>query len=67
MTPETAMEQAVLTNEFYFDKAVDLIDGKFGIGFAKKNPIVVMKFIENCISEYKANSPLIDGFSDSDY
>jgi hypothetical protein len=46
------MRQASMTMSEYFRHAVETIDGRFGEGYAKKNPALVTAFIQGAVGDY---------------
>ncbi len=47
------MRQASDTTETYFNKAVRIIDEKFGEGYARENPGLVGDFMKTCAKDFE--------------
>ena len=49
------MEDASGATRYYFSDAIDVIDSKFGKGYAKEHPDLVGQFIKSAVLEYGSN------------
>jgi hypothetical protein len=49
---DTLMRQAPMTVSLYLSEAIEAIDGKFGDGYAAKNPQLVAAFIAACAQDF---------------
>lgn len=52
---ETLMRQAPMTANVYMDAAVEAIDGKFGKGFAAKNPALLAAHMQVSALDFGAS------------
>ena len=48
---ETLVEQAPWTTKMYMREAIKDIDGFFGDGYAKENPVLVGQYIKTCSND----------------
>jgi hypothetical protein len=48
------MRQAPMTAQTYLTEAIQIIDDKFGEGYAKSHPAIVGAFIQTCAADYAA-------------
>jgi hypothetical protein len=62
-SPETLMRQAPATVDLYLEAAVKTLDGMFGEGYAKANPVLVAAYIRSCVEDFKAGLLSIEGLS----
>ena len=51
---EMLFRQAPMTAQTYLGQAIEMIDQKFGKGYAKTHPALVGAFIETCALDYLA-------------
>jgi hypothetical protein len=50
---DTLTRQAPMTVSNYFNEAVDIIDARFGNGYAKANPHLIATFISACVVDFQ--------------
>lgn len=55
---QVLQEQSADAVDYYLDKAVHSIDGRFGEGFAQKNPDLVASLVASAISEFHSAAQL---------
>jgi len=52
---ETLMKQAPMTVHLYLGHAIEMIDEKFGEGYAKENPVLTAAFVQACASDFNTS------------
>lgn len=53
-SPDTLVEQAILTTSKYLGAAAEFIDAQFGKGYAKAHPELIGAFVQTCALDFAA-------------
>lgn len=54
VTAQGLTEQAPMTVEKYMHDCIDMLDKRFGKGYAEKNPELLGALVQSCVSDFES-------------
>jgi len=63
LTAQGLVDQAPMTVEKYMNDCIDMLDKRFGKGYAEKNPQLLGALIQSCVSDFESGC-LLGGLQD---